>query len=258
MTGPVSLSFASGVATLTLAAPATGNALDLAMAVALAQTVAEVRHLEGLRVVRIDAVGPAFCVGGSLAEFAGVADASAHIAQVVAAAHDALRGLAALSVPLVCVVQGAAAGGGLGLAFSGDVVLAARSAKFVVAYAGVGLSPDCGVSWVLARQLGEARALDLALTNRSFSAEEAATWGLVSRVVDDAQLEDQAGALVEKLADGSVAALAATKRLIRCAGPAGWQEHLEREAQGIIELAASRDAHEGMRAFLEKRRPEFR
>lgn len=257
----VNLAVADGVARLTLAHPAGGNALDLAMTRGLRDAVASLASYDGLRAVRIDAEGRVFCVGGDLHEFAAAADATARVTEVAAAAHDALAGLRALPVPVVSVVQGVVAGGGIGFALVADVVLMARSAKLRVAYTAAGLSPDCGVSLALARALGPARAMDLALTNRTLSGDEAAQWGLVSRAVDDDALQEVADGLVQQLADGPQQALAATRRLLRDAArvdsEGAWRAHLDAEAVSIARLAGTTDGREGVAAFLGKRPPRF-
>jgi 2-(1,2-epoxy-1,2-dihydrophenyl)acetyl-CoA isomerase len=161
----------------------------------------------------------------------------------------------------VSVVQGVVAGGGIGVALAADVVLMARRARLRVAYTAAGLSPDCGVPAALARALGPARAMDLALTNRTLTAEEAAQWGLVSRAVDDDELEQVADGVVQQLADGPHEALVATRRLVRDAarldGDAAWRAHLDAEAVSIAHLAGTADGREGVAAFLAKRPPRF-
>jgi 2-(1,2-epoxy-1,2-dihydrophenyl)acetyl-CoA isomerase len=245
------------VASVTLASPATGNALDLAMAEGLQDVATDIAGRPGLRAVQLDAEGRTFCVGGDLREFGAVADPASHVERVAAAAHGAITLLRGLSAPVVCVVQGAAGGGGLGLALVGDVVLAARQARFRVAYTAAGLSPDCGVSFHLGRVLGPALALDLALTNRSLTAEEAERCGLVSRVVDDGDLVVLASSVVRQLADGPAHALAATKRLLRAAADRSWDDQLAAEAASIAKLAGSAEGREGIAAFLERRAPTF-
>jgi 2-(1,2-epoxy-1,2-dihydrophenyl)acetyl-CoA isomerase len=254
----VRLEVGGPVARLTLANPDAGNALDLPMALALRDAVCRLADDPALRVVRLDAEGKAFCVGGDLREFGGVEDPCGHVASVAAAAHAALTGLRELTAPVVTVVQGVAAGGGLGLALVGDIVLVGSRVKLRVAYTAAGLSPDCGVSHHLARVLGPARALDLALSNRTLTAETAEAWGLVSRVVADDQLEGTAAALAQELAEGAGEALAATKRLLRDASGREWTEQLTAEAASIARLAGSADGREGVAAFLAKREPRFR
>lgn len=245
-------------ARLTLAHPEAGNSLDLRMAQALLEAATRLHDSQDLAVVRLDAEGRFFCVGGDLAEFSSVADAGAHVARVAEAAHGALTALRALPCPVVTVVQGAAAGGGLGLALAGDVVLAAAGVRLRVAYTAAGLSPDCGVSYRLGRDLPPAVAADLALTNRSLTAEQALQLGLVSRVVDDAELDHVAGEVVEALALGAREALVVTKALLRAAAAgSSWEQHLDAEASAIADLVVKPDGQEGLAAFLGKRRPAF-
>jgi 2-(1,2-epoxy-1,2-dihydrophenyl)acetyl-CoA isomerase len=253
----VRLAVDGSVGTISLARPGAGNALDLDMTVALREAAHRLTSYDGLRVVRLDADGRAFCVGGDLREFAGAGDPSAHVAEVAAAAHDALTVLRELPVPVVSVVQGVAAGGGVGLALVANLVLMARSATLRVAYTAAGLSPDCGVTLALGRALGPARAMDLALTNRALSAEQAEGWGLVSRVVDDGALGQEADAVVQLLATGAHEALRATKDLVRSGVDADWRGHLDAEAASIARLAGTPDGREGVAAFLQKRPPRF-
>lgn len=253
----VRLSLDGGVGRLTLARPAAGNALDAAMGAALREAGQRLQAYDALRVVRVDAEGRVFCVGGDLREFAGAADPTAHVAELATAVHDGLTALHELPVPVVSVVQGVAAGGGVGVALVADVVLMARSATLRVAYTAAGLSPDCGVTLALARALGPARAMDLALTNRALSAEQAEQWGLVSRAVDDDALDAEADALVQLLATGPRKAFATTRDLVRAAAHADWRAHLDAEAGAIAHLAGTPDGREGVAAFLEKRPPRF-
>lgn len=255
--GPVRLVVDGPVARLTLAAPERGNPLDLAMATGFQRAVEQIASLPEVAVVRLDAQGKAFCVGGDLREFAGVADPAAHVALVAAAAHAGLSRLRELPVTVVSVIQGAAAGGGLGIALAGDIVVAARSVRLRSAYTAAGLSPDCGVIAQLSAALGRARTLDLVLTNRTVMAEEAAQWGLVSRVVEDEQLDDAASEIVTALASGARQALTASRRLVHAAPLRTYAEQLDAEAASIAALCATPDGREGIAAFLSKRSPRF-
>src|SRR5262249_17343525 len=135
----------------------------------------------------LSGLGRSFCVGGDLREFSSFGgDALAgHLRAVTGALHDALRGFAGLDAPMIAAVHGAVAGAGVGLAAAADLTIAAADARFVLAYTGIGFSPDAGVTWSLPRLVGPKRALDLLLTNRPLSAREALDIGLVSRVADD-------------------------------------------------------------------------
>lgn len=244
-------------AVLTLARPERGNALDLTAARALREAAYRCRDRAGLRTVHLRSEGSAFCVGGDLSEFTDAADLAAHVHQVASTMHEAMGLLRDLPAILVTVVQGVAAGGGVGLALLGDVVLAGRRARFRAGYTAAGLSPDAGLSALLARAVGPARALDFLLTNRELSALEAAQWGLVSRVIDDDVLDAQAHRLLADLAAGAPESLVASRDLVRKAPSRGWAEQLEQEAATIARLAASPHGREGVAAFLDKRVPDF-
>lgn len=250
----------NAIARITLARPDAGNSLDLAMAEAIRDAAERVRksaEAGELRAVLLQAEGRVFCVGGDLRDIAGQADRGAHLRAIAGAVHDGIRLLAEAPVPVVAAVGGTAAGGGVGVALAADIVVASTKARFAMAYTAAGLSPDCGTSWLLARRVGTARALDLALTNRPLSAEEAAQWGLLSRVVDPEQLTPEVDGIVAALAMGPRQAQAETKRLIRKADTVDLNSHLDDEAASISTLAATADGREGVDAFLGKRKPQF-
>ncbi|MEU0070095.1 enoyl-CoA hydratase-related protein [Streptomyces sp. NPDC006332] len=242
-----------GVVELLLDDPARGNALDLPTAEALRDAAAQVTADPGGAVL-LRAAGGNFCVGGDLRAFAGRgADTATYVQAVAGAAHEAVRALHDLPVPVVSAVRGAAAGGGVGLALAGDIVVAARSARFRLAYTAIGLTPDCGASWILQRLLGPGRAADLILTNRVLTGEDAERWGLVSRVVEDDELDDTAHRTAAGLAAGSNTALRAAKALLRAGAEAPLGEHLAAEAHSIATLAGGAEAQDAMAAFLAAR-----
>ncbi|KYG52325.1 hypothetical protein AWI43_24035 [Streptomyces sp. WAC04657] len=212
-----------------------------------------------LRVAILTAQGPVFSVGGDLLWFAAAPDPSRRIAETATLLHETLHILAQVPLPVVSVLHGTVAGGGIGIALGADIVLAGDDAKLRVAYTAAGLSPDCGVSWFLARRIGQTQALDLALTNRMADAEELRQWGLVSRVVAQKTLTDEAEEVVQALATGSAPAFAATKRLLRDAGEpsSAFKAQLNAEAASITDLLKGPDGREGLSAFLEKRAPLF-
>lgn len=249
---PVTLDVRDGVGTLTLSAPGRGNALGLEAAELLRDAVTGLSGHDDVRVVRLTAQGRTFCVGGDLAEFRDLPDVADHVGRVARAASAAVEGLWALPMPVVTDVRGAAAGGGLGLALSGDVVLTGRSARFVPAFTAMGLSPDSGVTLLLTRALGPRRALDVLLSNRALPAEEALALGLVSRVVDDDDLDATAAATVAALAALDPASARATKRLVRAAVTQPQRDVLDAEAASIAALAAGAPAQARMRAFLDR------
>lgn len=242
-----------GIVELLLDDPGRGNALDLPAAEALRDAAAQVAADPGGAVL-LRAAGGNFCVGGDLRAFVGRgADTGPYVHAVATAAHAAVQALHELPVPVVTAVRGAAAGGGIGLALAGDIVVAARSARFRLAYTAIGLTPDCGASWVLQRLLGPRRAADLILTNRVLTGDDAERWGLVSRVVEDAELDDVAYRTAASLAAGSGAALRAAKELLRAGAEAPLEEQLAEEARSIAALAAGAQAQAAMESFLAAR-----
>ncbi len=253
---PVRWSVDDGLARLTLHRPEAGNAIDLSVARELADAATALSEDESVRVVLLTGAGANFCVGGDLKAFAAQADLSRHLEDVTAPLHTAISRLAHLAAPVVAAVQGSAAGAGMSLACGADIVLAGASARFVLAYARVGLSPDGGGSWYLPRLVGVRRALDLALTNRVLSAEDAVRWGIATRAVPDGDLFREAEDLCGDLLAGAPHALAAAKRLLRDSLGHSLETQLELETMALSDNAG-RAGPEGIAAFLEKRPPRF-
>jgi 2-(1,2-epoxy-1,2-dihydrophenyl)acetyl-CoA isomerase len=159
--------------------------------------------------------------------------------------------------PVVCAVNGVAAGAGASIAVACDIVLAGKSAKFIQSFAGIGLVPDSGGSWHMPRLVGQARAIALAMTGEPLPAERAAEWGLIWKAVDDDRLMAEAEALVAKFAMAPTRGLMRTKQLIRGAWDISLDEALDRERDAMHELGASADYAEGVSAFLAKRSAKF-
>jgi 2-(1,2-epoxy-1,2-dihydrophenyl)acetyl-CoA isomerase len=247
-----------GVAHVTLDRPDAGNAISLELARELEQVMAGCRYDTSVRAVLLTGAGRSFCVGGDLRAFAPYGDElPAHLREVTDHLHGATEHLARMDAPVIAAVQGSAAGAGMSLACASDIVLCARSAKFVMAYTAIGLSPDGGGSWFLPRLVGLRRAIDIALTNPAISAEQAVEYGIASRVVDDDALVDEARALATSLASGPTRAFGAAKRLVRDASTTALDAHLAREAAELAGNAARHDGQEGIAAFLAKRPPKF-
>ncbi len=255
---PVLLDVRDGVAHLTLNRPDAANAIDLALASALQEAAAEIAATEGVRVVVLRGAGDRFCGGGDVPSFAGAGDTLAdELHAVLAELHPAVELLASLDAPVVAAVQGSAAGAGLALVAGADLAIATASAKFVMAYTAIGLVPDGGSTWYLPRAVGMRRALELALTNRVLSAEEACAWGLVNRVVEDDELAEAVDVLVASLVAGATKALGSTKALIRASLAATLDAQLAHEASRMVLAGGSADGQEGVAAFVEKRPPHF-
>ncbi|MFI1337864.1 enoyl-CoA hydratase/isomerase family protein [Streptomyces sp. NPDC020845] len=257
-TSPVRVERDGAVVRLVLASAETGNAFDLDFVTALRRAVEQIVEWTnepgrgGVGAVLLRAEGRNFSVGGDLKAFVAQGDdIGPYVTAVAGAAHAAVLGLVGLSVPVIAEIRGAVAGGGVGLALSADLVVAARSAKLRLAYTALGLTPDCGASWFLPRLVGERRALDLTFTNRVVRPTEAEQWGLFNRVVDEEDLPSATEELAHSLATGHVHALSRTKLLVRAGRLDELHNHLECEAEFIADAAARPEVRAAMRQFLE-------
>lgn len=246
------------IARLTLNRPDKGNAFDVGLAVAFDEAVAALAARPEVRVVIISGAGKRFCVGGDIESFAANAD---HLQDVIRKILDhvgvAMARLASLPLVTITAVNGAAGGAGIGLALSGDIVVAAESVKMGAGYSAIGLSPDAGASWYVTRRVGVNRALELFLTNRPIAAAELCQWGAVNRVVPDAELAATVDGLAQTIANGAHGATLAIKELAGSAASKTLGEQLARETELMLGNAAGADAREGVRAFLEKRKPRY-
>ena len=250
---------ATGIARLELNRPDAANAINLALAVELEQAALTVAGDANVRAVLLTGAGARFCGGGDVADFAQQpADRlPEHLGEITAHLHPAVATLATLNAPVVAAVQGSAAGAGLGLVLAADIVIASRSARFVMAYTGIGMSPDGSSSWFLPRIVGQRRALELALTNRVLSADEAREWGVATTVVEDDALVGAAEEVVAKLAAGPTAAYGRAARLLRASWGNTLDDQLAVEREEIMASGATADGREGISAFVEKRPPRF-
>ena len=172
--------------------------------------------------------------------------------------HMAVSRFAWMRAPLIAAVNGVAAGAGLSVVAFSDLAIAADTATFTSAYTQVGLTPDGSSSYFLSRILGTRRTMELFLTNRTLSAEEAAEWGLVNRIVPANSLTKEVGELAAQLARGPTLAFGGVKKLLQMAPNDSLESQMERETRMIVDMATSIDGKEGIRAFVEKRKPTFR
>jgi 2-(1,2-epoxy-1,2-dihydrophenyl)acetyl-CoA isomerase len=247
-----------GVARLTLHRPDAANGINLRMGEELLHATTALADDATVRAVLLTGAGARFCGGGDVKGFATLGDGLGHhIREITVPLHAALSQLVRLDAPVVCAVHGSAAGAGLGFVAAADLVLAAESTKFVMAYTGIGLTPDGGTSFFLPRLVGVKRALELALTNRVLSAAEAHEWGLVTQVVPDDELAATAEALAERLAAGPTLAFGGVKRLMHGSLEHTLDQHLALESEEMARAGRSADGVEGVAAFVEKRSPEF-
>ena len=253
----IELDVRDGVAHLTLNRPDAANGINLELARDLMDATLAIQADDAARVVLLTGAGKLFCGGGDVKGFADRDDLPTYLREVLGPLHVAISNLVRGVAPVVAAVQGSAAGAGMGLVGASDLVVAAESAKFVMAYTGVGLTPDGSSSWFLPRLVGLRRALELTFTNRVLSAAEALDWGLISQVVPDDELQDSAAALAAKIAAGPPQALAAAKRLLHTSLEDTLETHLAREAEAISAASGTSEGVEGIAAFVEKRKPAF-
>lgn len=250
---------ADGVARLTLNRPERLNSFTTQMHGEVADALETAAGAPESRVLLLTGAGRGFCAGQDLADRA-VAPGYAPVdlgASVELYYAPLIRRLTELPKPVICAVNGVAAGAGANIALACDLVLAARSAKFIQSFANIGLIPDSGGTWVLPRLVGQARALGLALSGEPLSAEKAESWGMIWRCVDDGALAAEAQALADRFAAGPTRGLAETKRLIRQSALRTLPEELALERDVMRELGSSEDYREGVAAFLAKRPAAF-
>jgi len=248
-----------GIARITLNRPDEANPVDLDCLRLLFDYAIEIDEDRSVRAVLITATGRFFSAGGDLKFFHENADRVAQILKEgTTYIHAAQSRFARMAAPVVVAINGTAAGGGAGLAFCGDIVLAAQSASFTMGYTAAGLSPDSASTYYLPRVMGLRRTQELFLTNRRFSAEEAAEWGLVTRVVPDDKLMEEAEALVRQLANGPTQAFASVKALLADTFQTPLETQVELETRHIAANAAGHDGLEGIAAFVAKRKPAFK
>jgi 2-(1,2-epoxy-1,2-dihydrophenyl)acetyl-CoA isomerase len=249
----------AGVLRLTLNRPDRLNAFNEHMHMALRAGFERARDDASVRAVLLTGAGRGFCAGQDLGDRDPRKGGPApDLGQTLETLYNpTLRLMRSLEKPIVCAVNGVAAGAGANIAFACDIVLAARSAKFIQAFAKIGLIPDAGGSWNLARILGEPRAKALAMTAEPLMAERAAEWGLIWKAVDDDQLIAEAAALAQSLAAGATRGLGLTKRLIQAAATNSLDAQLDMERDCQRDAGRTADYAEGVTAFLEKRKPEF-
>jgi 2-(1,2-epoxy-1,2-dihydrophenyl)acetyl-CoA isomerase len=246
-----------GVARLTLNRADRLNAFNVRMHTEVADALSRIESDAGARVLLITGAGRGFCAGQDLSE-RNVDAGPLDLGQTTGTYYNPLvRRLARLALPVVCAVNGVAAGAGVNIALACDIVLARKSAKFVQAFAAIGLIPDAGGTWSLPRLIGQSRALGFTLTGDTLSAEKAEQWGLIWKAVDDAQFDVEVKRLIEQLARAPTRSLAAAKLAIRGAATATLDQQLELERGLQRDCGLSEDYKEGVTAFKARRAPRF-
>ncbi len=244
-----------GIARLTLNRPDRLNSFTVQMHEEVADALAQ---LGAARVLVLTGAGRGFCAGQDLNDRAVAPGKSVDLGESVEQRYNPLvRRLTSLPMPVIARVNGVAAGAGANIALACDIVIAAKSAKFIQSFASIGLIPDSGGTWVLPRLVGQARALGLALTAEPLLAEQAAEWGLIWKAVDDEQLDGEVDALAGRFAAAPTRGLAAIKRMIRESWGHSLDQELDLQCDVMRELGMSEDYREGVSAFMEKRTPKF-
>jgi 2-(1,2-epoxy-1,2-dihydrophenyl)acetyl-CoA isomerase len=252
------LDIGNGIATITFNSPQNFNALDDAMLADLMVAVRAVEARDDIRVIVFRGAGKAFCAGGDIARFAAAGETVHDIINSYGPGiQHAVHWMRHTPAIVVAVVQGAVAGGGLGLMLAADVVIASEDATLAIAYARLGTSPDAGTSYFLARTLGYRKALELYLMSERLDGKAAKALGLVNFTAPAASLDAEADALIRRLASGPAVAYASAKRLFRQAADTGLHQHLDDEIRLFSDNTRHPDFAEGVRAFMEKRAPIF-
>jgi len=244
------------VALVTLNRPDSANAINLQMAMDLLAAAMTCSRNNNVRAVVLTGAGRNFCFGGDLRAVASEGVDGGYLRELTGYLHSAVSHFVRMDPPVIAAVNGTAAGAGVGLAAMSDLVLCAKSSKFSLAYTNAGLTPDGGTSFFLPRVIGARRTMELLLLNRPLLAKQALDWGLVNEIVDDADLLERALQLAEQLANGATGAFGQTKRLV-AHSIGSLESHMTLESETIAAQAASVDGIEGIRAFLEKRKPDF-
>lgn len=249
----------NNVATVTLMRPDDANAMNGAMLDEIWEAALICEEDPEIRAVIVTATGKMFCAGGDLKEFNGQGDnIPAFVTRHATLLHAGITRFQRMDAPVIMAVNGVAAGAGLSLMASGDVVLAADNAAFVSAYTASGLTPDGSSTYFLAKHIGLMRAKEMILLNRKLTAQEACDWGLVTRVVAPEDLMTEARAMAESFAAGATKAYGGAKRLLLSAFNQTLESQLELETVSIADMGRTRDGRHGIDAFANRRKPEFK
>lgn len=250
---------ARAVATVTLNRPGAANALDRDTKENLLAALDQAAGDPEVRAVLLTGTGKAFCVGQDLGEHAQALSRDPDTALETVEQHynPIVRTIAEMPKPVIVAIGGACVGAGLGFALAGDIRVAGESATFGTAFSGIGLASDSGLAASLVHAVGSSRATELLLLGTTFTPRQALDWGLVHRVVTDGQVLTTAADLAETLARGPTSAYAETRGLLRSAATRSFDEMLQLEASAQQRLARTSDHSNAVRAFLDKRTPEF-
>ncbi|GAA0686002.1 2-(1,2-epoxy-1,2-dihydrophenyl)acetyl-CoA isomerase PaaG [Marinobacterium maritimum] len=249
-----------GVAVLTLNRPDRMNSFNTEMHAEVRDAIKQAKKSEEVRCLLITGNGRGFCAGQDLSDRNVDPNAEMpNLGESIEKNYNPLiRSLQALEMPVICAVNGVAAGAGANIAFACDIVLAARSASFIQAFCKIGLVPDSGGTWTLPRLVGHARAMALSMLGDKISAEQAMAWGMIWKCVDDETLKDEALTMAKQLATQPTKGLALIKRAIQSSWDNSFDEQLDLERDLQTLAGRTEDYREGVSAFMAKRQPTFK
>jgi 2-(1,2-epoxy-1,2-dihydrophenyl)acetyl-CoA isomerase len=242
------------VAHLTLNRPEAANSLNATLSAEMMDAIVRCEDDTDIRALIVSGTGRFFCAG---ADLKGFYSSGGELKSRVSLFHASISRLVRADFPVIAAVNGTAAGGGIGLVCACDLVIAAESARFTMAYTKIGLSPDGTTTYFLPRRIGIGRAMELVLLNRTLSANQALDWGIANRVVADASLAEEAHSIAAQLAAGPTRAYGAAKRLMQSGFTESLETQIEMELRSIGALAHTQDAREAIAAFAAKREPVF-
>jgi 2-(1,2-epoxy-1,2-dihydrophenyl)acetyl-CoA isomerase len=253
--GPVLLTISGTIATLMLNRPETGNAIDLALARELMHRLQQCEHLPELKVIIITGAGHLFSAGGDLKAIeAHGDDGPLYVRELLTYLHECISIIARTHATVIARINGTAAGAGFALACACDLLVAARSAKFLMAYTRIGLTPDGSSTWYLPRLVGLHRALALTLLNDEITAETLRDWGVIFQVVDEHELDGAVSMLATRIANGHGSASAVAKRLLRAASSHPLETQMNAEAEALCLALAGEEARAGLADFVNRDR----
>lgn len=255
----IEMSVNDGAAILTLNRPNRLNSFTVEMHEEMQDALTKIESENSIRALLLTGAGRGFCAGQDLNDRAVAPGGdSIDLGQSCETYWNPMvRRLSEMPIPVICAVNGVAAGAGANVALACDIVIASKSAKFIQSFANIGLIPDSGGSWILPRLIGQARAMAITLTGEPINAEKAENWGMIYKAVEDDILMQEATKLVARLAKGPTRGLAETKKRIRESSLNTLQQELDLERDAMRELGYSDDYAEGVAAFMEKRKPAF-
>ncbi len=255
----ITYSVEEGLATLTLNRPDKLNSFNATMHKEIREVLKDLKKDSNIRCLLLTANGRGFCAGQDLSD--RNVDPTAEMPDLGESLekryNPMLRTLRSLEIPVVCAVNGVAAGAGANIALSCDIVIAARSASFIQAFCKIGLIPDSGGTWTLPRLVGRGRAMGLAMLGDKISAEQAEQWGMIFRCVDDEQLTEESVKIAQTLAKGPTRGLSLIKRAMNASDGNTFDQQLDTERDLQRLAGRSDDYREGVSAFMNKRPPEF-